>query len=182
MPWRLVAVVFSLLFTFDAHSERVTIGPEKFLMTRAEIREWKSMGSAAPAFLEEFWELRDPTPGTSENELRAEFERRVQLADELFTTSGIRGAMSDRGRIFILLGEPASSGRRKNFNFGSGSLWWLYTREQLGDLVDDDGICVYFETAGESWNLKPGPMLIRRVLDEAKGRWSMSLRLGQSAP
>jgi GWxTD domain-containing protein len=54
----------------------------------------------------EFWKRRDPTPESESNELRDRFESRVAFADSAFSTESVRGAVSDRGRVFILLGKP----------------------------------------------------------------------------
>jgi GWxTD domain-containing protein len=56
-------------------------------------------------FVEQFWLRRDPTPGTSENEFKAEIYRRIAYANEHFTGS-IPGWKTDRGRIYIQYGPP----------------------------------------------------------------------------
>ena len=58
-------------------------------------------------FIETFWRLRDPTPGTVDNEFRNEYYRRIVLANEQFTTrTGVPGWQTDRGRILVLHGQP----------------------------------------------------------------------------
>ena len=58
-------------------------------------------------YLEEFWRLRDPTPETAENEAREGFQRRVELANEIYTRPGLgKGMFSDMGRVYIRYGEP----------------------------------------------------------------------------
>jgi len=56
-------------------------------------------------FIEEFWKVRDPSPASEENEFRDEYYRRIEQANHLFR-EGSSGWLSDRGRIYILLGEP----------------------------------------------------------------------------
>ena len=59
-------------------------------------------------FLDDFWRLRDPTPGTAENEARKDFLARVERANEMFSRLGIgRGMFSDMGRVYIRYGEPS---------------------------------------------------------------------------
>ena len=53
-----------------------------------------------------FWEQMDPTPGTVENETKSEFYRRIAVANENFSYIYNNGWSSDRGRIYILYGEP----------------------------------------------------------------------------
>jgi len=56
-------------------------------------------------YTEIFWQNRDPTPDTIENEYRDEYYRRVAYANERFS-SGVPGSKTDRGRIYILHGPP----------------------------------------------------------------------------
>jgi len=57
-------------------------------------------------FIEQFWLRRDPTPDTEENEYKEEHYRRIEYANEHFA-SGKPGWKTDRGRIYIVYGEPA---------------------------------------------------------------------------
>jgi GWxTD domain-containing protein len=54
-------------------------------------------------FIEAFWQRRDPTPDTEENEFKEEHYRRIEYANEHFP-SGIPGWKTDRGRIYIMYG------------------------------------------------------------------------------
>ncbi len=56
-------------------------------------------------FIEAFWQRRDPTPDTVENEFKEEHYRRIAYANERFA-SGIPGWRTDRGRIYIIWGKP----------------------------------------------------------------------------
>lgn len=54
-------------------------------------------------FIEAFWQRRDPTPDTEENEFKEEHYRRIAYANEHFP-AGIPGWKTDRGRIYIVFG------------------------------------------------------------------------------
>jgi GWxTD domain-containing protein len=54
-------------------------------------------------FIEAFWQRRDPTPDTEENEFKEEHYRRIEYANEHFA-AGIPGWKTDRGRIYIMYG------------------------------------------------------------------------------
>jgi len=56
-------------------------------------------------FIEAFWQRRDPTPDTVENEFKEEHYRRIAYANERFS-SGIPGWKTDRGRMYIMWGPP----------------------------------------------------------------------------
>jgi GWxTD domain-containing protein len=56
-------------------------------------------------FIEAFWQRRDPTPDTEENEYKEEHYRRIAYANEHYA-AGIPGWKTDRGRIYIMYGPP----------------------------------------------------------------------------
>jgi GWxTD domain-containing protein len=56
-------------------------------------------------FIEAFWQRRDPTPDTEENEYKEEHYQRIAYANEHFA-AGIPGWKSDRGRMYIMYGKP----------------------------------------------------------------------------
>lgn len=58
-------------------------------------------------FIEAFWAQRDPTPGTPQNEFKEEHYRRIEYANKFFGRDAPKpGWMTDRGRVYIILGEP----------------------------------------------------------------------------
>jgi len=78
-------------------------------------------------FIESFWKQRDPTPGTQRNEYKEEHMRRFQYANEFLGRDTSRdGWRTDKGMIYIILGEPAS----KEYFEGSIELYpvevWYY--------------------------------------------------------
>jgi len=82
-------------------------------------------------FIESFWKQRDPTPGTKKNEYKEEHIKRFQYANEFLGRETSReGWKTDRGRIYIILGEPAS---RESFEISKGlypvQVWYYYGAE-----------------------------------------------------
>jgi GWxTD domain-containing protein len=60
-------------------------------------------------FIDTYWKQRDPTPGTPENEYRDEIIKRFQYVNEfLGRTTTREGWRTDMGRIYMILGPPAS--------------------------------------------------------------------------
>jgi GWxTD domain-containing protein len=57
------------------------------------------------SFVESFWQRRDPTPDTEENEYKEEHYRRIAYANDHYA-SGIPGWKTDRGMIYIKYGAP----------------------------------------------------------------------------
>jgi GWxTD domain-containing protein len=57
-------------------------------------------------FIKQFWERRDPTPGTPANEFKVEHYRRIAYASQRYATPAKAGWATDRGRIYIVNGAP----------------------------------------------------------------------------
>jgi GWxTD domain-containing protein len=84
-------------------------------------------------FIKAFWAQRDPSPGSDRNEYRDEHMRRLQYANRRFNAAGKPGWKTDRGKIYILLGEPTSI---RNFNSEDihfpAELWYYQGVEGYG--------------------------------------------------
>ena len=58
-------------------------------------------------FVEQFWERRNPVPGSAENKFKVEHYRRIAFANKHFATgSGAPGWQTDRGHMYVLYGPP----------------------------------------------------------------------------
>jgi len=58
-------------------------------------------------FMEAFWKQRDPSPGSPQNEFKEEHYRRINYVNHFFgRTTPKPGWKTDRGEIYIILGEP----------------------------------------------------------------------------
>lgn len=63
-------------------------------------------------FIEAFWKHRDPTAATPENEFKKEHYRRINYANHFFGRGTPKpGWKTDRGRVYIILGEPNDTQR-----------------------------------------------------------------------
>jgi GWxTD domain-containing protein len=105
-------------------------------------------------FIEAFWRQRDPVAETRNNEFQEEHERRIQYANtQLGRGSHQPGWKTDRGKVYIILGKPASvssyGGEQINLvpievwfyqgNYGPGmpaSFYVVFFQEEgLGDYI-----------------------------------------------
>lgn len=78
----------------------------RYLISKKEHKIFKNTRpDERKKFIEEFWKQRDSDPSTEANEFRDEYYQRIEQANHLFR-EGSDGWLSDRGRIYILLGEP----------------------------------------------------------------------------
>jgi GWxTD domain-containing protein len=85
-------------------------------------------------FIEAFWKQRDPTPGTPENEFKKEHFRRINYVNHFFGRGApIPGWRTDRGRVYIILGEPNDiqryEGRAQTY---PAEIWFYQGKTNLG--------------------------------------------------
>lgn len=147
------------LDSWGASSEFIILGTDQ------EKEEWGRLRDEQTrrAFMTEFWNRRDPDPSTSVNEARVEFLSRIAFADVAFTESpDDRGSLSDRGRIFVLLGPPqrvsvrpmtrreAWYQPRRTIDAGNALEQWTYFREQLPKKLPHNELVIRFITEGGS--------------------------------
>src|SRR5579883_1279668 len=78
-----------------------------YIITDEEKRAFKQLKTdeERQTFVENFWQRRDPTPDTEENEYKEEHYRRIAYANDHYA-SGIPGWKTDRGRMYIKYGPP----------------------------------------------------------------------------
>jgi GWxTD domain-containing protein len=85
-------------------------------------------------FIEAFWRQRDPTSGTAENEFKTEHFKRINYANYyLGRQSPLPGWRTDRGRIYIILGEPNDI---QHFESGQetypAEVWFYQNKAEVG--------------------------------------------------
>lgn len=81
----------------------------RWIITDEELSAFKKLSNNAERdiFIEGFWQRRDPTPDTAENEYKEEHYRRIAYANEHYA-AGMPGWRTDRGRIYVMYGPPTS--------------------------------------------------------------------------
>jgi GWxTD domain-containing protein len=97
--------------------------------------------SLRPLLWRKFWEDTDPNPITPENEALQQYFARLQAANVRFREGADPGWLTDRGEVFINLGEPDEVFDQSSDLQGQRRLIrWSYTNERLVlDFVDDSG-------------------------------------------
>lgn len=84
------------------------------------------------AFIEAFWQRRDPNPTTAENEYRDEHYERIAYANEFYgRDTGRAGWRTDRGRFHIVLGPPRTKEDFSYSNFLYPAELWFYNDPAL---------------------------------------------------
>ena len=71
------------------------------------VERFRALGEEARiAFVDSLWREVDPTPGTERNEVREEFSRRLEAAEERWGARGRAGWDTDPGRVYVAYGAP----------------------------------------------------------------------------
>ncbi len=142
----------------------------RWIITGEELAAFKKLTTNAERdqFIEAFWQRRDPTPDTAENEYKEEHYRRIAYANEHFA-AGMPGWKTDRGRIYIMFGpadsidaHPMGGPYQRPAEEGGGStqtypfeVWRYRYLEGIGqeieiEFVDDCGCGAYEMTLDRS--------------------------------
>lgn len=196
-----LAFLFSCLFFVSGCFEmRISQDPyylsffekARLIMTDEEIEIYKSLADDASReeFIEEFWKIRDPEPGTEENEAKIEFRERIDYANLWFGTFNPRrgrevpqderaqvGWNEDRGRIYIVLGPPdviyfAGEGDESISYDASRDIvraeqWtfeqWIYDRYSI--------YVIFQKSPGGTWILSSFDQALYEVMEFAKLNW-----------
>ncbi len=78
-------------------------------------------------FIDAFWKQRDPNPDTPENEAKTEHYRRLAYVDRYYGRDAPRpGRKTDRGRIYVILGEPRDIQRFEGKSQTYDTEVWFY--------------------------------------------------------
>ncbi len=123
----------------------------RWIITDQEAKTFKSLSNdeERDAFIEQFWQRRNPNPDSNDNEYRDEYYARIAYANEHFA-AGEPGWMTDRGHIYIAYGKPDSidshpsggsyerpmdegGGETSTFPF---EVWHYRYLEGIGDNID----------------------------------------------
>lgn len=158
----------------------------QFLATSDEKRAYENAldDSKRSEFIEEFWKRRDPTPADARNEYRELVQARIAFADYYFGSGDVRGSLTDRGKIFLLLGKPGAVENRRfrpsdgelslqgEYDYGEATLEvWKYPRQLLPVSVPTAGVTYLFVThkrLGDHMLHDLGGMALRALLGAAE--------------
>lgn len=114
-----IAATSSISSTFGAMSEEELddlFQKSKYIATPAEIDKYKRINTleGKRSFINEFWNNRDDNPATTQNEYFTEYLQRIEVADQKYGSMGKTGWKTDRGRVYLIYGEPTEIERYPN--------------------------------------------------------------------
>jgi GWxTD domain-containing protein len=101
-----------------------------YIITKPERKDFLQLTSddERDNFIQRFWDVRNPTPGSPSNTYKDEIYQRIAYADAHFGIgSGEEGWRTDRGRTYITLGPPQQTEK----HYGAANLRpieiWFYS-------------------------------------------------------
>ena len=128
-----------------------------YIIAPIERAAFEQFGSdeARDNFIEAFWRSRDPTPGTAANEVREEHYRRIAHAKRYLGRETPRaGWQTDRGRIYIQLGEPGDiQSYADPKSFWPIELWFYRTNPRATGLPPFFYVMFFRPTSGAEFDL-----------------------------
>ncbi len=116
-------------------------------------------------FIKAFWGIRDPNSLTQENEFKIEHYRRINHSNHFFGRATPRpGWRTDRGRIYIIMGEPNDIQRFEGKTTVHATEVWFYQGKTKLGLPPGFNLVFYQESFTGEYRLyspaKDGPMAL----------------------
>ncbi len=84
---------------------------------------------ARDKFIERFWEIRNPNPGSPTNSYKEDIYRRIAYANQWYGEGNLEGWRTDRGRVYITLGKPQQVGKYLGFANIRPMEIWFYSND-----------------------------------------------------
>ena len=102
------------------------VGVMKIILPYSKYKKMKELDNTEKwDMVDSYWEENDPSSNTEENELLEEFNDRVKFSIKNFSIN-MPGWKSDRGKVYIVYGEPQFIDNTYQDNMGLKYQKWLY--------------------------------------------------------
>mgnify|MGYP001547154838 CR=1 FL=1 len=105
---------------------RYFTSPERLQALRDTPPEQRAAAWAA------FWKQTDPNPATTEHEALRDYFKRIATANARYREKTTPGWLTDRGKVYVTLGEPDQAGQQMGATSSRGRAEiWVYTQYNL---------------------------------------------------
>lgn len=106
----------------------------RYISSKNEIEKYEKLSKieGKREFMYEFWKAKDEIAATSENEFYRQYLQRIELCNSRYTSMGKPGWKTDRGRVYLLYGEPTEIERYPNQLETRPYEIWQYTEIEGG--------------------------------------------------
>ncbi len=89
------------------HKDKEFLSLVRYIITKQEKKIFLNISdNEREQFKIDFWKKRDPEPETERNIYKEAYLSRIEESNRLFASGGRHGWLSDRGRVYIMLGPP----------------------------------------------------------------------------
>ncbi|MCW8816516.1 MAG: GWxTD domain-containing protein [Ignavibacteriaceae bacterium] len=124
--------------TFGAMSEEEIddlFAKSKYIATEPELNQYKSLSTleAKREFIYQFWKTRDENTSNPKRSYQ-NYMRRIDESNDRFSAMGKEGWKTDRGRVFLVYGEPSEIDRHPNETDTRPYVIWIYESIEGGVL------------------------------------------------
>lgn len=143
-----------------------------YIISSQERQQFLSLASDAErdSFIQAFWNLRNPEPGSDTNSYKEEHYRRLAYANQVFGNPATgNGWRTDQGRIVITLGEPQQRMSYLNARNVRPILIWFYESKSPA-LPTHFYVMFYKRSVGEEFTLyspyQDGPSRLTTGLED----------------
>jgi GWxTD domain-containing protein len=142
------AVLSSAFMTMGEQQLDNEFAEAKYIAISSETDQYKQLHGveAKRQFMYEFWKKRNTDSVSDADDQRSEYLQRVAYADDHFGSGGKAGWKTDRGRIYIMYGNPDQIDRHPNETDSRPYEVWSYNSLEGGvtfDFVDRTGFSDY---------------------------------------
>ena len=106
----------------------------EYLATKTEIDKYEKLSNleGKREYMFDFWKAKDENANLNKNEFYRNYMQRGQICNERYTSMGKQGWKTDRGRVFLLYGEPTEIERYPNQLETRPYEIWQYTEIEGG--------------------------------------------------
>lgn len=106
----------------------------KYIATQEEINRYSKLKTlqGKRKFMYDFWKSRDTDPSTPKNEYYEEYMKRVRISNQKYGSLNLPGWKSDRGRVYLMYGEPSEIDRYPNESNTKPYEIWHYNNIEGG--------------------------------------------------
>ena len=119
-------------FNFWSNDIKIIRTIMRYVLPYKIFKKSKSMtDSESLIFFKNYWLKLDPEQSTSENELLIELDQRLKKVNSRFQEMSTQGWNTERGRVYIIYGEPNSIRTERNPNTNNIRELWSYQNGKI---------------------------------------------------
>lgn len=142
------AVLSSVYATMSEQQIDKEFAETQYISTPAERDQYEKLQGvdAKRQFLYDFWKKQNSNPVSNNNDYRADYLKRVAYANDHFRSGNREGWQTDRGRVYVIYGNPDEIDRHPNETNSKPYEIWYFNSLEGGvsfDFVDRTGFGDY---------------------------------------